>query len=90
MSNRSERNRLKRKARIQKLLGYQYQVESYYGGFRAYKRKTLADLGSAYTIDFRPYGLEWHITSEKLSINWRGSPLRAGVKMIHATMLLVN
>lgn len=90
MSNRNERNRLKRKGRIQKLLGDQYEVDSHYGYFRAYSRKTLAEDGKAPTIDFKAYGLEWHITSEKLGINWRGSPLRAGVKIIHATMLLVS
>lgn len=90
MSNRSERNRLKRKARIQKLLGDQYEVDSYYGHFRAYNRKAFMEQRRTIQIDFKAIGLNWHITCPELGLDWTGSPLRHGVKVIHATMLLVS
>lgn len=87
MSNRNERNRLKRKGRIQKLLGEDYEVDSYYGYFRAYKRMSM-DTGGVF-IDFKPYGLNWHITSQALGLELEAPTLRAGVKRVHAHALLV-
>ena len=87
MSNRNERNRLKRKGRIQKLLGEDYEVNPYYGYFRAYKRMSMD--GGGVFIDFKPYGLNWHISSQALGLELEASTLRAGVNRVHAHALLV-
>ena len=91
MSNCSERNRLKRKGRIQKLLGEGYNVESSYGGFSAYKIGTATWKSmSGVRIYFKPMGTKWVIASDALGMNITVNSLREGVNHIRVAALLVG
>ena len=91
MSNRNERNRRKRKGRIQKLLGEGFSVDSYYGNFMAYKYNS-ADMENmqGIRIYLNPLKQQWNISSPALGIEWTGTHLRDGVKLVHAACLLVS
>ena len=88
MSNRNERNRVKTLKRIQKLLGNDFHINSYRGGFAAY-RFNPNNKDEAIYVYLRPMGTEWIISSPELGIDWQGTPLRVGVNLVRATCLLV-
>lgn len=91
MSNRNERNRLKNSKRIQKLLGEGFSVSSVNrGAFMAYKFNSAnLDTMEGIRIYLNPLKQKWNISSPALGIEWTGTHLRDGVKLVHAACLLV-